>query len=65
MPYVSLLVLGALSLVATTLVQRDVHPYHWPIVALAMIGKFCVTGNCEIILGAAIITLGFILVFHL
>lgn len=44
MPYVGLMLIGGLVLLSTLFIERDVYPYNWPIVALAIIGKFCLTG---------------------
>ena len=44
-PYITLLIVGGLALLATTLFERDAYYKNWPMVALAMIGKFCLTGE--------------------
>ncbi len=52
MPYVVLMLLGAASLLCTTLVSKnddDSGSSNWPVVALAMAGKFCVTGTFGIV----------------
>ena len=44
-PYVSLMIAGGVILASTTMVPKGQYWMNWPILALAMAGKFCLTGT--------------------
>ncbi len=46
LPYIAMIMAGGLCLLATTLIERDAYPANWPIMVLAMAGKFFLTGIC-------------------
>ena len=44
-PYVSLMIAGGVVLASTTMVPKGQYWMNWPVLALAMAGKFCLTGK--------------------
>ncbi len=45
LPYVGMMWTGGVALLLTMAVPRGVYAYNWPQVALAMVGKLCITGK--------------------
>ena len=43
-PFSGMMLVGGIALLFTMAVPRDVYTANWPAVALAMVGKLCITG---------------------
>eukprot|EP00095_Tigriopus_kingsejongensis_P003369 maker-scaffold153_size302544-snap-gene-0.10 protein:Tk03369 transcript:maker-scaffold153_size302544-snap-gene-0.10-mRNA-1 annotation:"organic cation" len=48
LPYVTMIILGGVALFLTSAIPRNVYPYNWPLVVLALIGKLMITGTFAI-----------------
>lgn len=48
-PYVSFILLAGIALFCTVIIPQDVFHNNWPIVTMAMLGKFFISGNLKYI----------------